>query len=83
MKKEKIYSLKKINEEQLDCLLEKILNDFETHKNWVATIEEIKEIITKKWVVDAKYFAFDSENPYLEESFYFNLKKEAIEFTKN
>jgi len=83
MKKGKNYKLKKINEEQLDSLLENILKDFENNKNWVATIEEIKEIITKKWAVDVKYFAFDSEKPYLEESFYFNTKKEAIEFTKN
>lgn len=83
MKKEKTYKLKKINEDQIDSLLENILKDFENHKNWVATIEEIKEIIHKKWVFDVKYFAFDCEKPYLEESFYFRTKKEAIELTKN
>lgn len=70
------YELRKLDEDELDSLLEDILNDFEGGESSGYTIKQIKEIMSKNWVVSR------SSDGHGYESFYFKTKKEALEYIK-
>lgn len=70
------FELRGLEEDELDNLLEGILSDVEEGKDSIEAIEEIKEIMSKNWLVNRS----NDNNSY--ESFYFKTKKEALEFIK-